>query len=356
MDSAQMHGTRTPREGNLGHGAMHERAPISSAKPADPAARLSDALFRTRREGFHTMAALTSNIRAIETGLLFAGGMRTFAAIVGPSGWGKSHIIEAVANSLWRESGIAVTVQSALEWAQAPMRTETSSPVILDNVQDVLSRQRIRGLMRMKLDRRVRWGRPTLLAFTSTRVTHTIKSLLPRTRDWEISLIQEPTPEERAAVVREIAAALGVHLSPTMVRVLARYIEGNGRSVLGAMQRLKLVRSTWQTNCDVLSALGILLPYLSESSGFDLRDHIHEAVMRTCRSNPELAALASPEDLSLHLMMNAVGLSEIDVAGYYRLSPGEAYARALATKHQLAESPRKDPSDAFVQAIVRGLQ
>jgi chromosomal replication initiation ATPase DnaA len=356
MEIAQMHGTRMLREGNLGQGQAWDNPQTSIGRSADTATRLSDALFRARREGFQALAALPSNIRAIETGLLFAGGMRTFAAIVGPSGWGKSRIVEAVASCLWRESGIPVAVHSALEWAQAPMRTETSSPVILDNAQDVLSRQRIRGLMRMKLDRRVRWGRPTLLAFTSTRITHTIKSLLPRLRDWEISLIQEPTPDERAAVVREIAVALGVQLSPTMVRVLARYIEGNGRTVLGAMQRLKLVRSTWHTNCDMLSALGILQPYLSESSGFDLRDHIHEAVMRTYRSNPELANLAPPDDIALHLMMNAVGLSEGDVAGYYRLSPGEAYARALATKQKLAESPRHDPCEAFVQAILRGLQ
>ena len=66
---------------------------------------ISEVLLNPRPRGFDTLAVVPSNVRAVESGLLFANGLLAHVAVVGPSGWGKSHLLEAVANHIACERG-----------------------------------------------------------------------------------------------------------------------------------------------------------------------------------------------------------------------------------------------------------
>ena len=49
---------------------------------------------------FDTIATLPSNVEAVEAALQFAVGANPFMVLVGPSGWGKTHLLECVATRL----------------------------------------------------------------------------------------------------------------------------------------------------------------------------------------------------------------------------------------------------------------
>lgn len=303
--------------------------------PQQPRPLLSETLFQEHSPGFRTFAALPSNVRAIETALLFGSGVHTLAAIVGPSGWGKSHLLDAVCGMIRRENGLVIPVYSALDWTIQPHYSDSSSPVVLDNVQDVLVRPRTRAALRVKLERRARAKKPTMLAFTSTKVTRTIRSILPRSRDWSIALIAEPESGEREIIVRQIATSHAVQLSPIMVRLIARYTVGNGQSLLGVLRRLSLVQQSWTEPADALRGLGVLAPYWSEAGGLDLRDQIYEATSRATAGRSDDCRVPQNEDLSLYVMLHGAGLSEQDVSSYFRLDPGQAYVKAQKVREHL---------------------
>src|SRR5688572_1680459 len=144
---------------------------------AEEMPRLSAILFNSK--GFDSFAAVPSNCEAVETSLLFATGLQSFAALVGPSGWGKTHLLEAVAKRLQHDAGYwACEVHSASDWISNQNRVDPHVPVVLDNVQDVLAKSRSRLLFRLALERRVKAGRPTILGFTSPKPGRSVRTVL----------------------------------------------------------------------------------------------------------------------------------------------------------------------------------
>src|SRR5687767_10490030 len=99
--------------------------PVSTgaATMARETPRLSEVLFKSR--SFESLAAVPSNVEALETALLFATGLQSFAALVGPSGWGKTHLLEAVSRKLRNDAGYrSCNVHTAADWVANPPRTE----------------------------------------------------------------------------------------------------------------------------------------------------------------------------------------------------------------------------------------
>ncbi|MBV6458588.1 MAG: Chromosomal replication initiator protein DnaA [Fimbriimonadaceae bacterium] len=296
------------------------------------AARLSDSLFWGDRFTFRSFAALPSNIRAIESVLTFANGLANQVAIVGPSGWGKTHLIHAAMETLRRQSGQRVRIYTAANFATKPPRMEVFEPLVLDDMQEVLARPRLRQSMRMMLERRVRAGRPTLLTFSAGRITRPLRSFLPYLREWNLAQIVEPDALEREIVIRHMAGLFGLQLSPIVTRVIARKIHGNARSIEGVLHRLRLIRQQWLSDRDVLSSLGVLEPYMSDSGAWELRDHLYDAILRIA---PQCESGAvSVSDVAAYLMMRRVGICEREVADYFRLAPGEAH-RKVGTIQEL---------------------
>ncbi len=320
--------------------------------PFGPA--LSDVLLQPTRRGFSTLAVVPSNVRAVETGLLFATGTLLFAAVLGPSGWGKSHLLEAVANHHPGPfNGRRCELWSALEWLNGSRTRSGPAALLLDNVQDALARSRSRQALRVALERRVRAGWPTLLAFTETGPTRSVRAALPQQREWALATLRTPDAVEREVVVGQMAETEGVLLAPELRRILAHRLEGNGRTLLGALKRLQLAGDKWITPADVLRACGVLNPFFASSSAWDLRDHLLEvAADYACQ-----CAVTTRQDLAAYAMLKVAQLSEADVARYLKLEPGHAYAVAQRVEADLhGDGAARAVADRFVNRVVATLQ
>jgi len=303
------------------------RSAATSERGESP--RLSEALRTSDRDDFGSIAALPSNVRAIEAALLFGSCFQDHVAILGPSGWGKSHLLHAAAKNLRRRLGAAIAVVSAVEWTTSSSHWELATPVLLDDVQDALKQPRLRQSLRAGLERRVKCGRPTLLSFTAEGTSRLLRTFLPHQREWLVATMSEPSPLERELVARQIAASKGMVVAQAILNLLAKKTAGNGRSLEGALERLKLSQARWVDSDEILRGSGILGPYLGDEHGWDLRDHVHEVITSAVHENRSCGLQAPVDtDMALSVMLHEVGIGENEVASFYRVSPGEAYARA----------------------------
>lgn len=314
---------------------------------------MSDVLLNPRPRGFDTLAVVPSNVRAVEAGLLFSNALVSFVAVVGPSGWGKSHLLEAVAGRIAAERGPrSYEMWSANEWVIAS-RTRTSNlALILDNVQDALAKSRSRQQLRVALERRVKAGWPTILSFTDSKVSRQIRNALPNFRDWNLVLMRPPDVAEREIVVSQMAQAEGIVLALELRRILAHRLDGNGRTLIGALKRLRLNGTQWVTAEEVLCACGILNPFFASNSAWDLRDQISE-----------LAGIHSTSDqnetveLAVYAMLKVAQLSEADVARYLEIEPARAYAIVQKVESRLKQDQAaRANTQAFVERVVLALQ
>lgn len=314
---------------------------------------ISEVLLNPRPRGFDTLAVVPSNVRAIESGLLFANGLLSHVAIVGPSGWGKSHLLEAVANHIACERGArSYELWSASEWIVGSRNRNQQVSLILDNVQDVLQKLRYRQQFRIAIERRVKSGLPTLLSFTESRLTRGVRNALPCSRDWNVVLLQRPDSEEREVLVHHMALNEGVVLSLELRRILAHRLEGNGRTLLGALKRLRLNGVNWVSPEEILKACGLLNPFFAANSAWDLRDHIFEYAT----GSSDLAANADA-DFAVYAMLKVAQLCEADVARYLEIEPAKAYAIAQRVDSRLREDPvSRLAAQRFIEGVVSALE
>lgn len=314
---------------------------------------LSEVLFARDPLTFDSLATLASNIQAVEASLLFTAGLQTFVALCGPSGWGKSHLLEAVAFRLRSELGRgACRVVSASDWVSGPTRGDQGAPLLLDNVQEALSRARLRVPLKLALERRVKAGKPTLLAFTSNKFDRPIRTLLPMTREWSMATIGAPDESERATILHQIAHSEGLELGPSTVRVLAAGLRGNGRTLRGALKRLKLDGLDWPDDRAALRACGLINPFFADNSAWDLVGN----VMRTAAARSDLSSQAR-ETLAVYALHCEAQLPEAEVARAVGIEPAAVYLRTARFEKDLALDPRlRQTTDTFVGEVVKVLQ
>jgi len=325
--------------------------PIPPDATGSKAPRLSDVLFEPSARRFGTLAALPSNVQAIEAGLLFATGLHTFVAIVGPSGWGKSHLLDSVSYRLRQDTNSSPTMLPAIEWL-AQTRTDSHGPLLLDDVQDAVSRTRPRLQLQLALERRVRAGRPTILAFTAASVTRQLRGFLPSQRDWVISSIVEPQPTERLLVIDQMASLEGLTLSTALTKLLAFRMRGNGRTLAGALKRLRLHGTQWVDVQATLRACGILDPFFADSCDWDLK----ERIVRTSDEVGSRFSGVSLEDLAVYIMLRQACFPEADVARYFRIEASEVYIRAERFEGTCRQCDKSRACVAqFVETVVDGI-
>lgn len=315
-----------------------------------PRPRLSEVLLRSPEHTFESFAVTTSNVRATESAMRFVRGINPFVVLIGPSGWGKSHLLSATAYQLGIETKSAVPVISGPEFLADSRFQSSSAPLILDNAQDLVAKTRSRYQLQLTLQRRFRSGRPTLLSFTEGKVTRAIRNTLPNFRDWLIAPLRVPSQVERVRILRRMADVEGMRLSETLTRIMATRLEGNGRTFLGALCRLQVVQSEWMDHSSTLRACGILNPFLASNPGWDLRELIAEAAKDLSPSDRKSIV---PFDLSLHVMLNVALLVESDVARFFRIEPGKAfgYANRFAQKVE-SDAVVAAAAERFVSKVV----
>lgn len=296
------------------------------SRSVDSKTRLTDALLQRASASFESFAALPSNVRAIEASLLFGSGLHPFVATIGPSGWGKSHLLRAACEVIERVNGQIVEVTSAMQWLSSQPRTDHSAPLVLDDVEDALSRPRARQQLRIAFERRVRSGRPTLASFTLPRTDRTLRTFLPFYREWQIAEVGEPSKSERELIIRQMASSIDLQVSSRIVHLIATKLPGNGRSILGCLQRLKLDQDRWSAPSDVARALGVLNPLLHDEFGWDGRDLVLECVRQAVSECEEIDPDAFL-DVSAYVLSKSCSFGEKETGAILGLDPGSVYNR-----------------------------
>ena len=325
---------------------------VNNSEASDHGPKISKVLFERRETSFNSIAALPSNVEAIEAALMFSAGLEPFVALVGPIGWGKSHLLSAVASRLKHENSVTPERYSVGDYLANPLRIDTNGPLLLDDVQDALGKSRMKMALRLSLERRVRCAKPTLLAFTSPKPSRALRSFLPCAREWTMAAMGAAEPAERVLLLHQMSAAEGLVLSPRLSKVIADQMHGNGRTLAGALKRLRLSGTNWLDPNATLRAFGLLDPFFADNGIWDLKHKI----LRVAESSRDLFRDISSTDLALYTMLHEAGLSEVSVARAAGIEPADAYLRASSFRLNLAESEvLRNYVRQFVDLVVESL-
>lgn len=314
------------------------------------APKLSEALFDRPRATFAAFAPLPSNVEASEAALRFSANVEPLVALVGPSGWGKSHLLGAVALRMSKTSP-PVRLASVGDHLRGGV-SDTTGALLLDDCQEVLAKPKMRLMLRLLLERRVRAGRPTMLAFTLPRPTRAQVSLLPLERSWNVATLEAPAAAERALLIEQMAGAEGLALSPRLVRIVAHSMHGNGRTLSGALKRLRLTGPSWLDASATLRACGLLDPFFVDNAGWDLK----LSVVRLAERNRARFGRVLPADLAIYTLLRVACLGEADVARALKIEPGAAYLRASRFAQEIAaDAIAATYVERFVELVVESL-
>ncbi len=325
---------------------------LNKIETVAPFPKLSEVLFERRESTFNSLAALPSNIDAIDAAVMFSAGLHPFVALVGPSGWGKTHLLKAVANRICMDVYVMPEPISVSEYLSNPPKGESSGHLLLDDVQEAMGRSRLKMNLRMNLERRVRCGKPTLLAFTGPRPSRAIRTFLPMSREWKIVTLPAAEPVERVLLLHQMAAGEDLSLSPRLSKLIAEQMHGNGRTMSGALKRLRLSGTNWLDSSSSLRALGLLDPFFSDNGSWDLKLKI----LRVAESAAPQFSKVCVADLTLYTLLHEAGLSEVDVARVMGIEPSEAYLRAtrFRAEIQTSESSRAAMRQ-FIELVLESL-
>lgn len=304
---------------------------VYPTKADAPPTKLSDVLFDRRTPSFANLAPLSFNVEALEAALIFSAGLANLVAIIGPSGWGKSHILSAVQGRFKAEGRPSYPLMAAAKALEEHSQFLSASPLMLDDCQEVIDGGRRRAMLRLTLEGRVRANRPTILSFTGAKASRQIRSLLPNQRAWSICVIETPNPEERIQLIRHMAEADGLTLSPALVRIMAHEMHGDGRTIAGALKRLRLTGPQWMDNLATVKACGILNAFFCDNGSWDLKHRILKLALEHKRSS----AGAHP-DLAAFVMLKIASLEEAEVARALGVEPAAVYFSASRFEGDLA--------------------
>lgn len=317
--------------------------------PAQGSETLSEVLFHRSTPSFANFAVLRSNVEAVEACLLFANRGHRFVAIGGPSGWGKTHLLDATAFHMERLHGIRPEVRSAEAFLTQGGRFDQPEALLLDDCQLVASRPRLRLSLQYVLEQRVRTGKPTLLAYACGKCERPIMNMLPSKRSWIVGRIEPADIAEKASLLTKLSNAEDVHLSAALTKVLATRLHGNGRTLVGALRRLRLERNDWSERDSTLRACGVLDPFFADNSSWDLRHRIYREAER--RANEFYGIKIS--ELSAYTMLFEADLNEQAVAQYLNCAPAEAYLSASRFRRVLEDDESmKRTARKFVEYVI----
>lgn len=324
---------------------------IEEAQEGSRTPRLSEVLFDRPRASFASFAPLPSNVESVEAALRFSAGVEPLVALVGPSGWGKSHLLGAAAVRM-AKSAPPVRLTPVEDYLRAGGSVDVQGALILDDCQEILGKPKMRLMLQLLLERRVRAGRPTMLAFTLPRPTRAMMGLLPLERSWLTATLQVPASQERATLIEQMASAEGLAFSPRLVRVLATRMHGNGRTLSGALKRLRLAGASWLDAGATLRACGLLDPFFADNPAWDLKGKVTQLAER----NRVRFGRVLPADLAIYTMLRIACLGEADVARTLDIEPSAAYLRASRFAAEVAVDPvAATYVDRFVELIVESL-
>jgi chromosomal replication initiation ATPase DnaA len=218
---------------------------------------LSDVLLGGEEATFGSLVPLPTNVHALDEAMRFSASPSGFVALVGPTGWGKTHLLRACAQKIAYAGQGAPEFASTLEHLASPPRSEPAV-LILDDMQEAIGRPRVKQQLRLMLERRMRGGKPTMVALTLPRGSRSAQTLLPQPRDWQVQSVGVPSATERVLLLSQMSESMGLKLSAGLIRAVGYHMHGDGRTLAGALKRLRLQSASWPGPRDTLRACGVL--------------------------------------------------------------------------------------------------
>jgi hypothetical protein len=286
-----------------------------------------------RNENLNGFAALPSNAGAVDAALSFARGRRPFVAIRGATGWGKSRLGQIAADAA-KERGVAATVSSADKWlADGAGEAEM---LILDNVPAPGGKSKRSQRIAAELAKRKHGRKPTFCILRANRATR----LGALNDGWFIETVRKPTAQEKAVITAAICSCQGIEVGAANAELMSRLIRGDGHSLQGAAARLSAVaRPEEFATMHPVRLAGLLYPYFVNSSEWDLRDIVLEAVVQSSwNENAQYRNASKCTAVAVFTLRSVAGLCEESVAAYFGLSRGNVYRLCAEVKRGLESS------------------
>ena len=314
--------------------------------------RISDVLFQRMERRFESLASLASNVEAVDAGMRFVAGEFPFVVVVGPSGWGKTHLLESVAAKLGQDGYVHARTVAAADWLDGRASVDARNHLLLDDTQDVLNRTRSRYRFRLELERRVRIGMPTMLAVTADRPSKKAISFLPNHRDWRVYEMDEPASRDKEKVVERIAASEGVILNDRLCRIIGTRMKGNGNTFHGSIVKLKSVQSRWHSDEHIVRACGLLNLFFADNPDWDLREKILLSAKSTAGAHVGIDACG----LACFAMKEVAHLAENDVARYCGIPQAKVHENSVRFQDRVSVDPLAQKAfQAFLATVVKSL-
>ncbi|MCC7103381.1 MAG: hypothetical protein IT206_09935 [Fimbriimonadaceae bacterium] len=276
----------------------------------------------TLRPEYECFVVLPSNIEGVEAAMMLGAGISPFVAIVGPTGWGKSHLLRVAAEQAHFACGVRPKVRQGGNLI-GKGRWDHPDPLLIDDAQLCLHRPRQFQALRKALDLRVRLGRATMVGFTGGKRSQ-VEVLLPQLERWSVAEIPVPHQHERQAILRLIAEKEGLVLSNRLIMILSRLVDGSGDALVGLIRRLGLIQADWIRFEDEMLALGIARPYMADPIRMirwcnQVLDQITEPL--GLEGNSHLT-----RSLAIFFLRKLMGIGESDVSQYYKVEPGDVFS------------------------------
>jgi hypothetical protein len=275
---------------------------------------------------------LPSNHAALEATKRFGEGKISNLVLLGPSGWGKTCILE-YARAILMETGNykRVSIINAQDFVVPRHDYDPNEPILLDNFQDVMQLPKRRLTIRMALERRLKAKNPTMIAITSPKGVLP-RGILPNQYSWLVTKVGIPTFAERKVLVKHLSSAYDLKISDQMVAFLAAKLAGNGAAVEGALKRLRIAGTDWQSPEATLRGCGVLVPFLLDDGAWDFRSFLQETVSKVSE--------ADSQNFTIHLMRNVAQIQEADVATFLEMTPTAVHRTARKFAERLKNDPR----------------
>jgi hypothetical protein len=263
--------------------------------------------------------------------MAFAQGTAPFVILIGPSGWGKTHLVRAAAEAalVKGSEGMVITAQAFIA---SPEVMCDPRPVLIDNAHDVRHKPRGRQTLRWMVEGRLKFRRPTLICLDENHSGRLFRELRTLSHDPWVARITNPEAEERELLIMQAASKMGLDLHRSIARLMARHQAGNAHTIVGALNRLSLGRGPWNQESSLPRACGLIFPLFVGSDGWDIRDVAAEAVEAAFSVGP--STLHERHTCLCWLLRRVVGLPENRVAEYLKLDARDIYHLTASIESQ----------------------
>ena len=295
--------------------------------------------------------------------------------IHGPSGSGKSHLLEAATNEFRRrlraKRCVFLTAEQFTNQFVASLRDNRGLPMFrrkyrdldllaIDDIQFLAGKNATLNEFQFTLDQLVRQGKQVIVSSDRPPMElDTLGSdLLNRLASGLMCPLMFPNLEGRKSIIRSMCKQRNFHLNGDVVELIAEQITRDVRRLSGAINRLRAVSiSTGVENVTVEVATNMLQDLISLSSIGTSMVTIEEAVCNLTgiksadlRSNSRRKSISSARMLAMYLAREHTNAALSEIGDYFG---GRSHSTVIAAKKKITNLIADDSDIALANSNVK---